>query len=535
MTQSPTLQTVSSRSETFWHSLRYFAAYRLIVAAVFLLAAFFYGGFSNLGLQDMRLFRWVSFGYLLAGTGFLWFMAHTQRAFDLQLSAQVMTDIFALTLLMFASGGARSGIEVMIFVVLAGASLVGQGRLTLFYAAVATLALLLEQAYRLLKLGGDLSDFFLTGLISTGYFGTAVIVRLLARRVVINEELARERGIELANQMQINLRVIRDMQDGVLVIDRTGSLKQFNPQAEVLLDANLKTHAQVTAFSEPVAEKFSTWIQNPQAATEFVFNANRKRHVRARMLPPSEGGDVLIYLEDLERIQVQAQQLKLAALGRLTANLAHEIRNPLSAISHAAELLEDETAADKRLRLIRIIGDNTNRLNRLVMEVLELGRRDRAQAEEFDLELFLRQFLDEFALNQQDTSRRIIMNITPGIHMKFDRTHLHRVLWNLLVNALRHASSASGSVRVTARESQVSDRCEIHIVDDGPGINEAQRHQVFEPFFTTQGTGTGLGLFIARELCEANQARLDLLDDEGGAHFRILGRRGAWSKENAES
>ncbi len=515
---------ISQLPDSFWSSLRYFSIYRLIVAGVFFFAAAFYGGTPNLGSLDIRMFRWVGAGYLLAAIGFLWVVNSVRRAFNLQLTVQVVLDVLALTALMYSSGGAASGIGVMIFVVLAGAGLVGQGRMTLFYAAVATLAVLIEQAYHFVRIEDDLGGFFRTGLTSIGFFGTAIIARLLARRVVANEALARQRGIELANQWQINQRVIRDMQDGVLVVDADGRVRQHNPQAEILFDVRPGEGADLASFSVALAEKFSSWSASPVETETLIRVAGSHRVLRARLLPPGEGESALIYLEDMGRVQAQAQQLKLAALGRLTANLAHEIRNPLSAISHAAELLVDEERGEGQIRLIRIIGDNTQRLNRLVGEVLELGRRDRAEPERIRLAAYLRQFVDEYAINDPGARGRVLIEADADVTIVFDRAHFHRVLWNLLVNALRHASQAPGAVRLSVLRKPGGGSVELHVVDDGPGIGESLRGQVFEPFFTTHGSGTGLGLYIARELCEANDAQIDLVESPSGAHFRILAK-----------
>ncbi|HEX8964369.1 MAG TPA: ATP-binding protein [Rhodocyclaceae bacterium] len=509
--------------DSYWQSLRYFSIYRLIVAAVFFFAAAVYGDTTNLGHENIGLFRTTGSIYLLAGIALLWLVVQVRHAFNLQLTIQVAIDVVALTVFMSASGGAASGVGVMLFVVLAGAGLVGQGRMALFYAALATLAVLGEQTYRHFHLQPDPGGFFRAALTSVGFFGIALAARLLARRIVANETLAWQRGVELANQLQINRRVIRDMQDGVLVVDGAGQVRQHNPQAESLLDMRAEEGADLARYSPALSERFATWIANPVETEAFVRIPGSKRTLRARLLPPEEGELALIYLEDIGRIQEQAQQLKLAALGRLTANMAHEIRNPLSAISHAAELLVDEGSADGQARLVRIIGDNTRRLNRLVAEVLELGRRDRAQAEPIAVGAYLKQFIEDFAINDPGVRDRVQVQSERDPVVLFDRAHFHRVLWNLLVNALRHASDRAGAVRISAKPGG-NGVVELHIVDDGPGIGESLRGQVFEPFFTTHGTGTGLGLYIARELCEANGARLELLENEPGAHFTIVAR-----------
>jgi len=215
----------------------------------------------------------------------------------------------------------------------------------------------------------------------------------------------------------------------------------------------------------------------------------------------------------------------LAALGRLTANIAHEIRNPLAAIANAGELLADEQRAETRARLVRIIGDNANRLNRLVGEVLELGRRDRVQVENINLAGFLAQFVEDYALQEPAAASRIGLAVNSQDVVCFDRAHLYRILENLVTNALRYADDAPGAVRIQV-VPDLPERVELHIIDNGPGIAEADRGKVFEPFFTTRGSGTGLGLYIARELSDANGARLDLVDAPGGAHFRLVAKGG---------
>lgn len=509
------------QNESFWRSLRYFSYYRMIVAGVFLATILLSDGGLSVGSQDSRLFFWASMGYLAASLGYLLLLRRWRHAFHFQLTLQVATDILLLTLMLFASGGVKSGIAMMMLVVLAGAGLVGQGRMVLFYAALATLALLLEQSYRVLEYQGAVEDYFRTGLTSIGFFGSAIAARLLARKAVTNEELARKRGVELADQMRINERVIRDMQDGVLVIDAAGRLRQYNPQASVLLGLAVDPPTMLAA-SQPILAREFIARREKGVESEMVMQVPQTgRTLRARFLPPGEGGNTLIFVEDVSRIQQQAQQVKLAALGRLTANMAHEIRNPLTAISHAAELLGDDAPDAGTERLVRIIGDNTLRLNRLVSEVTELGRRDRACPEKIDVREFLRQLLDELSLQDASVVGRIRVELPDPFAICFDRAHLHRVVSNLLNNALRYASQKSGAIRIAGESGRQAGRIGLHITDDGPGIDAAGRIEVFEPFFTTRASGTGLGLYIARELCEANGARLVLLDNAPGAHFCI--------------
>jgi two-component system sensor histidine kinase PilS (NtrC family) len=511
------------RPESVWASLNYFNLYRLIVASLFMLAIVVYPRSSGLGTQHLGLFVWTGLAYWLSALFLFAAFRKLDLSINVQLGVGVTVDVLALTLMIHASGG-KTGLAVMLLVVLAGAGLVSQGRLTLFFAAMATVAVLLEQGLRVLALAADPADFLQTGILCIGFFATAVSARLLARRVIANEELARQRGVDLAKQLSVSERVIRDMHDGVLVVDAEERVRQFNPQAAALLEVRPPAQPDLAVFSVALAEGFRGLGEGTGEEVLTVQVPGTSRLLRARYVRMGEGGGALIYLEDLGRIQAQARQLKLAALGRLTANIAHEIRNPLSAISHAAELLREEKRADKQERLSRIINDNAQRLEGLVKDVLELGRRDRAEPEPIRLARFLDNLVEEFPLRGVGSRKCFALEADREVVLVFDRTHLNQVLWNLLANACRHCSQREGAVRVLARPGASAGSAELHIIDDGAGVPEEAQGKIFEPFFTTHSKGTGLGLYIARELCEANGAVLEWVGNGPGAHFRIAGR-----------
>ncbi len=525
----------AGRPVSVWTSFHYFNIYRLIVASVFLLAVAFYPLTSGLGSQNLSLFVWTSLAYWLLAIFFYGALKRLRLSFNTLLTLQVMVDILAITLLMYASGGEKSGLAVMLLVVLAGAGLVGQGRLTLFFAALATMAVLIEQGVRVIDFGADPADFLQAGILCMGFFATAISARLLARRVIANEQLARQRGIDLANQQSVSERVIRDMQDGVMVVDSGETVRQWNPQAEALLEVRAPAQPDLASFSVALAEQYRIYKNDARERVASLRVPGSGALLRARFVHAGESGDVLIYIEDMGRIQQQAQQIKLAALGRLTANIAHEIRNPLSAISHAAELLREEKRTESQARLSRIINDNAQRLERLVRDVLELGRRDRTSQEQIRLAGFLDSCLDELTMHERIDRSAFVLTVEDAAVLLFDRTHLNQVLWNLLSNALRYCSGKPGAIRIEVRNLITPGRVELHIIDDGVGVDEEAKGKIFEPFFTTYGKGTGLGLYIARELCEANDAVLEWVGNEPGAHFRIIGRNQQWQENrNAE-
>jgi two-component system sensor histidine kinase PilS (NtrC family) len=339
---------------------------------------------------------------------------------------------------------------------------------------------------------------------------------------VASERLARERGRALQTQLRVNQLVIGDMQDGVMVLDREGRVLQHNPQAQRLLGEAALQGAELARLLPGFGERWQAWRGGDAAAARAELEL-RGRGLRLRLMETGAAEDLaVLFVEDTTRSREEAQQLKLAALGRLTANIAHEIRNPLSAISHAAELLAEESRGEDRARLTRIIRDNTLRLERLVADVMELNRRDRAAADRIALAAWLAAFVEDFAAVEALPPGRIRLETGREVAIEFDREHLRQVLWNLLRNAVRHAPPSPHSVRLVL--SAYGDQVELNVIDDGPGVPRASQGQLFEPFFTTESKGTGLGLYIARELCAANRAALEYVDDMRGAHFRILCR-----------
>lgn len=511
-------------SESFWVSLSYFNYYRISVASVFLLAVLIYGDMLNLGSHAPRLFMAASGTYLVFAVLFQAVMRKWPVLFNLHLSVHVMTDISALVVLMYASSGFRSGIGVMLLISLAGAALVSRGALMLFYAALASIALLLEQSYWVLVHDASTANFLQPGLLSIGYFATALITNQLALRVIMNERVARQRGADLANQLRINQLVIRDVQDGILVVDANGLVRQQNPAVSGVLGRSAPELDQIEAYLPELATELSNWTdgRGPDIVTLQLPDSGRL--VRARFVGAGvDGGSfTLVFLEDLSRLQEQAQQLKLAALGRLTANIAHEIRNPLSAITHAGDLLGEGTESGDTPRLVQIIRDNAERLDRMVRDVLELSRRDRVQPQSIELDSFVAGFIDDFVQKENIPRNSFRIEVPPALNVQFDRVHLNQVVWNLVGNAWRHCRKGASSVQVSAVTR--NNRLELHVRDDGAGVQKALQAQLFEPFFTTYSGGTGLGLYIARELCASNGASLDYVDRSTGGDFRIIWR-----------
>jgi two-component system sensor histidine kinase PilS (NtrC family) len=323
---------------------------------------------------------------------------------------------------------------------------------------------------------------------------------------------------------QVSEHVIRDMQDGVLVVDGQGIIRQFNTSAERILGPLWgRRDVPLRQYAPALARRFAAWRADEQGrASPDVMSVDST--VGSRFVPVGRrrSAGAVIFLEDLTRIQAEARQMKLAALGRLTANIAHEIRNPLGAISHAAELLQEEPAVNPTVRrLTTIIHDNSQRLDRMVNDVLRIRRGHSPHLESFRVGEYLRTFIEEFCQIEKLSAELFDLQLNDEHDVSFDRSHLNQVMWNLCRNAVRHSTRQNGSIRLIVAEEPGNGGIKLDVVDDGPGVPSALRSQHFEPFFTTARGGTGLGLYIAREVCEMNNGRLDYVETAEGARFSV--------------
>ena len=446
------------------------------------------------------------------------------------LLALLSGDVFFLALMMVSGGSTAAPLPILLFPQLAASGWLLRTETAFFHAAFAALVLLGLEAYR--ALGGDIRgpQLFQTGLICVGYFAMVGIAVVIGRYTKASEDLAAQRGIDVANLEQVNRLIIQDMQDGVLVVDLTGVVRGHNAQVTRLLGGfgRMRGGMRLSEFSTTLHDYWRRWNEDvSEPLPPFKVDATQ-RLLRVRLVRIGSGlhGGTLIYLEDLGRAQNEAQQMKLAAMGRLTASIAHEVRNPLSAINQAAQLLdEDGSVAPEGVRLLSIIRSNAKRIDRIVGEVLQLNRRDRQQPEVIRLGEFMRAITEEIMQAEGMPAGGIVIDIGDDLLVMFDRGHLNQIAWNLIRNAWQHCQKCEGSIGLAARAGYMGDAVICELADDGPGVPTDYRTQIFEPFFTTRSGGTGLGLYIARELADANGAALELLPKSPGAIFRLTFKR----------
>lgn len=510
-----------------WKSLWFFNIYRIVLSAVFLITYSTEVAPNFFGTYNPQLYISIAAAYL----GFALVSSLTIFRRWLALNAQVllqgMTDILAIILIMHASGGVASGLGMLLVVSIAGSSLLTEGRTAFFFAAVASLAVLVEAVF------ADMNNMFFStnytqaGLLGASFFATAFLAHTLAQRIRANEALAKQRGVHLEYLSQLNEQIVQHIRSGILVIDAFNQIQLCNEAALRFLGKlpNEEPQQSLQNLAPDLLHPITEWKRGRRSASHLFRPEQGEVDVIASFSRLQQGYSmsILILLEDATLTTQRAQQLKLASLGRLTASIAHEVRNPLAAISQAGQLLQESPQlAENDADLANIIVDHCQRVNTIVENVLQLSRQREPNLQSLELAQWLREFVDELLLQRGLTPAHIELHSdTPSQQVCFDPTQLHQCVWNLCENALRY-SSGIPALQLSCGILPDSKRPYLDVQDYGPGMSEEVLKQVFEPFFTTHPKGTGLGLYIAREMCANNRASLHLLrNSDAGCCFRI--------------
>lgn len=522
------MMTTTAPDATTLRPLRLLNLYRVVVAgtmyAVFVTA----DDTRMLGVAVPPLFQWTAGLYLAFAVASAVTLLVERPAPIVQLYAQLFVDVVAITLLTYASGGARSGLGGLLFVPVAAGGLMLPRRSGILLAAIATIALLGAEVYAqltgLIAVGG----YPQAGILGVILFTTAVLGHVLAKRARESEALAAQRGVDLANLAQLNEYIIQHLQTGVVAVDGQDRIRMLNASAASFLGARGDArHQRLRDVSPALAQCLQDWRNRPWDEPPTLAGAESGTVLIPHLTPLSRGtdGGILVFLEDSRVVAERMQSMKLAALGRLTASIAHEVRNPLGAVSHAGQLLaEAESLNAEEKRLTEIIRAQTGRVNTIIETVLQLSRRQQTRPEKLELVPWLADFVDEFARERALAPGVVALQADlPDAEVRVDPSHLHQILSNLADNALRFAPP-SPTPRVELRVSRASSGSApvLEVLDRGPGVDAAIVQHIFEPFYSASAQGTGLGLFISRELCECNRARLSYHPRAGGGSvFRI--------------
>ena len=513
-----------------WRVLGLLNLYRVLVPLV-LLGLYSLGGSRGIAVESPRLFFGVAVFYLCFGLCSVVLVRRRLATARIQTILQATVDLASLMMVLHACGGIASGLGLLLLVPVGGLAFLLPTRSALFLAAVAALAVLAHTIWQQLTGHADISAYATAGLLGIVLFTFAASASVVAVRMRESEDLVRQKDVDLANLADLSQYIVQHLRESLLVVDAADRIRLINESAaEILGDTHAVPGALVGEVSPRLLYSLSTWRQGERdevAPSTFVA-ADGARLIQPHFAPlgGTAPGPTLIFLEDTSLMAERVQQSKLAALGRLSASIAHEIRNPVGAMSHAGQLLAESPhiGPDER-RLTDIIRNNSERVSTIINNVLQLSRREATKPTRLTLGDWLEDFLPEFSQTMQVPIEQIgVHEDSDDLEVRFDPSHLHQVVWNLCENSIKYGEIRAGiALEIRLSRLNPSFRPCLEVADRGPGIEQQAVDRIFEPFYTGRKGGTGLGLFIARELCQLNRAIL-LYEPRGGggSTFRVV-------------
>jgi two-component system sensor histidine kinase PilS (NtrC family) len=508
--------------------ITYLNAFRLLISLA-LMFAFFVGVLVTPNILDRGA---------IAGTILIsYFIMAALLAFDAQrrtarpfflAKVSLFTDILFLSILLFIFGGLESGMALLLIFASAVAAVLLPLRIALFLASLAVLAFIGEAWTGMLLRNETRAELISAGLYGTTTFVVTVLASVLAHWLRDYRLIAEQQAVELTRLEQINEVIIRRMRSGVLAVDADCQIQLMNESAWFLLGSPAAQRKVLADISPELDKALTDWRGNPSMDIAPITLHASQAQVLPKFvsLPGTAVIRVLIFLEDNDVISQRALELSANSLAKLSGSIAHEIRNPLAAISHAAQLLgESETIAVEDERMVDIIHNQSRRMNGIVENILQLSRREKSRPDIFELTEWLNELAMEIESALPDIQLELEIGASEGETLVlFDRGQLHQALWQLLENAMRHAGREGVAPHVILKMEHLpaTGYCVISVEDNGPGIPDEQMTRIFEPFFTTHKQGSGLGLYIARQLCEVNQAELTVdSTSDSGTRFHV--------------
>ena len=523
-------RSIASEPALNWRVLGLLNLYR-VLASLVLLALYPLGGARGFAVVYPQLFFGVTVAYLCFGLGSVIVVRRRLASVYVQTILQATVDLTLLMLLLHACGGIASGLGLLLLLPVGALAFLLPPRSALFLAAVAAIAVLADTIWQQLSGHADIVSYATAGLLGTVLFTIAAAASFVASRMRESEDLVRQKDLDLANLAELSQYIVQHLRESLLVVDAADKIRLINESAaEILGDDHAVPDALVGEVSPRLLYSLTTWRQSERSENSpSTFVASDGARVIQPHFAPMGGnspGPTLIFLEDTSLMAERVQQGKLAALGRLSASIAHEIRNPVGAMSHAGQLLaESPSIGPGERRLTDIIRNNSERVSTIINNVLQLSRREATKPTRLTLGDWIEEFLGEFCETMQVPRARIgFIEDADNLEVRFDPSHLHQVVWNLCDNAVKYGEVRGGiSVEIKLGRLNPSNRPFLEVADRGPGIEPQAVDRIFEPFFTGRKGGTGLGLFIARELGQLNRAILLYEPRSGdGSVFRIV-------------
>jgi two-component system sensor histidine kinase PilS (NtrC family) len=508
--------------------------YRLLLPPVLFALYLFTRPTPTVGGTNPQLFVLVCVVYWALGALFAFGGRGHWPSRRVLVLAHTLLDTAAVAALLYCSGGAASGLGILLVIPVGAMALLAEGRGAFANAAIAALGILLQQIASVALGTAPSSDYPLAGMQGAVVFLVALMAWPVSTRLRESEALVRRAVLDLANLAQVSQYIVQHLRESILVVDPDDYIRLINESAaQVLGEADAVPGALLGEVCPRLLYLLSTWRANdvldPGADAQTLLAADGARLIRPHFAPlgDSNPSPVIVFLEDTGEIAAKVQQTKLAALGRLSASIAHEIRNPVGAMSHAAQLLaESPGLSGEDRRLTQIMQANSSRVSGIIDNILQLSRREAPKPQELTLAAWTARFRDEFCATLELPRTQLQIDAASGdVPVRIDGSQLHQIIWNLCQNAVMHALPTATAAGIQLRYGRLGGvgRPYLQVADRGPGIATADAERIFEPFFTRAQRGTGLGLFLARELAAANGATLLYEAREGGGSvFRVV-------------
>ena len=508
--------------------------YRLLLPPVLFALYLFTRPTPTVGGTNPQLFVLVCIVYWALGALFAFGGRGHWPSRRVLVLAHTLLDTAAVAALLYCSGGGASGLGILLVIPVGAMALLAEGRGAFANAAIAALGILLQQIASVALGTAPSSDYPLAGMQGAVVFLVALMAWPVSTRLRESEALVRRAVLDLANLAQVSQYIVQHLRESILVVDPDDYIRLINESAaQVLGEADAVPGALLGEVCPRLLYLLSTWRANdvldPGADAQTLLAADGARLIRPHFAPlgDSNPSPVIVFLEDTGEIAAKVQQTKLAALGRLSASIAHEIRNPVGAMSHAAQLLaESPGLSGEDRRLTQIMQANSSRVSGIIDNILQLSRREAPKPQELTLAAWTARFRDEFCATLELPRTQLQIDAASGdVPVRIDGSQLHQIIWNLCQNAVMHALPTAAAAGIQLRYGRLGGvgRPYLQVADRGPGIATADAERIFEPFFTRAQRGTGLGLFLARELAAANGATLLYEAREGGGSvFRVV-------------
>ncbi|MCP4471060.1 MAG: PAS domain-containing protein [Gammaproteobacteria bacterium] len=523
MTSNPPLSEGYRARSTNWISVRLLNIYRLGLASIFF-AQSFVSPSPLINIVHLSLYSWVSFAFL--ALSLVWIVAASieRRGFHRQVHLQIYGDTIIIILLMHACGGISSGLGMLLIISVAISGLLTEQTLAILFASLASLGLLAEHIYSVMNIPVYTGTSTQVGILGASLIATAIVTHKLVMRVRSSEQLIQQRERDIALLSALNQEIIENMQAGVIVLNRNDQIRHINRAALQMLHLDRDKPASLQRDCPGLHSTLDSWRNSSAYESPFIpyITGSDDLQISFRGLQSAGQPSTMIFLNDISSIRASMQQAKLASLGHLTASIAHEIRNPLGAISYAAELLNESGKFEEAdQRMLEIINQHTLRINHIIEDILKISRGSATTKEPIELDTWLPEFIDDFCQSGLASAESFSLEIeAEHTGMLFDAGHLGQILTNLCSNACLHGD-ADKPISISVFADSSHSLC-IEVADQGPGMSGDILDQVFEPFYTTSHQGSGLGLYIVAQLCELNNASISArINEYNGASFTL--------------